>query len=78
MTNIPDIPIDEITVKVMKEAYATARKHTKAPDDAIFVAGAFFNVARLLYIEAMGEENAMHFIKNIIEYAANVDKPTLH
>ena len=62
----------------MKEAYATAKKHTEHPDDTVFIAGAFINVARLLYIEAMGEENAMHFIKNIIEYAANVDKPTLH
>ena len=73
-----NIPIDEITVKVMKEAYATAKKHATHPDDTVFVAGAFLNVARLLYIEAMGEDNAMHFLKNIVECAANVEKPTLH
>ena len=72
------VPIDEITVKVMKEAYETAKKHTKTSDDTIFVAGAFLNVARLLYVEAMGEDNAMHFMKNIVEYATNVEKPTLH
>ena len=75
---MPDIPIDDITIKVMKEAYATAKKHTKEPDDTVFIAGAFINVARLLYIEAMGEDNAMHFMKNIVECAANVEKPTLH
>jgi hypothetical protein len=75
---MPDIPIDDITIKVMKEAYATAKKHTKHQDDAVFIAGAFINVARLLYIEAMGEDNAMHFMKNIVECAANVEKPTLH
>ena len=75
---MPDIPIDDITIQVMKEAYATAKKHTKHQDDAVFVAGAFINVARLLYIEAMGEDNAMHFMKNIVECAANVEKPTLH
>ena len=73
-----NIPIDDITVKVMQEAYATAKKHVSHPEDTIFVAGAFLNVARLLYIESMGENNAMHFMKNIIECAANVDKPTLH
>ena len=72
------IPIDDITIQVMKEAYATAKKHTKHQDDAVFIAGAFINVARLLYIEAMGEDNAMHFMKNIVECAANVEKPTLH
>ena len=72
------IPIDDITIKVMKEAYATAKKHTEHPDDTVFIAGAFINVARLLYIEAMGEDNAMHFMKNIVECAANVEKPTLH
>ena len=72
------IPIDEITIKVMKEAYATAKKHVEHPDDTIFVAGAFLNVARLLYIESMGEYKAMHFMKNIIECPANVEKPTLH
>jgi len=72
------VPIDEITIKVMKEAYATAKKHATHPDDTVFVAGAFLNVARLLYIEAMGEDNAMHFMKNIVECAANVEKPTLH
>ena len=75
---MPDIPIDDITIQVMKEAYATAKKHTKHQDDAVFIAGAFINVARLLYIEAMGEDNAMHFIKNIVECAVNVEKPTLH
>ena len=75
---MPDKPIDDITIKVMKEAYATAKKHTKHQDDAVFIAGAFLNVARLLYIEAMGEDNAMHFMKNIVECAANVEKPTLH
>ena len=75
---MPDIPIDDITIKVMKEAYATAKKHTKHQDDAVFIAGAFINVARLLYIEAMGEDNAMHFMKNIVECASNVEKPTLH
>ena len=75
---MPDIPIDDITIQVMKEAYATAKKHTKHQDDAVFIAGAFINVARLLYIEAMGEDNAMHFMKNIVECAANVEKPTLH
>ena len=75
---MPDIPIDDITIKVMKEAYATAKKHTKHQDDAVFIAGAFINVARLLYIEAMGEDNAMHFMKNIVECATNVEKPTLH
>ena len=75
---MPDIPIDDITIKVMKEAYATAKKHAKHQDDAVFIAGAFINVARLLYIEAMGEDNAMHFMKNIVECAANVEKPTLH
>ena len=75
---MPDIPIDDITIKVMKEAYATAKKHVSHPDDTVFVAGAFLNVARLLYIESMGENNAMHFMKNIIECATNVDKPTLH
>ena len=59
--------LDEITIKVMKEAYETAKKHTKTPDDTVFVAGAFLNVAKLLYIEAMGEENAMHFMENIIK-----------
>ena len=72
------IPIDDITIKVMKEAYATAKKHTEHPDDTVFIAGAFINVARLLYIEAMGEDNAMHFMKNIVECATNVEKPTLH
>ena len=72
------IPIDDITIQVMKEAYATAKKHTKHQDDAVFIAGAFINVARLLYIEAMGEDNAMHFMKNIVECAANVEKLTLH
>ena len=72
------VPIDEITIKVMKEAYATAKKHATHPDDTVFVAGAFLNVARLLYIEAMGEDNAMHFMKNIVECASNVEKPTLH
>ena len=75
---MPDIPIDDITIKVMKEAYATAKKHTKHRDDTVFIAGAFINVARLLYIEAMGEDNAMHFMKNIVECATNVEKPTLH
>ena len=75
---MPDIPIDDITIKVMKEAYATAKKHTEHPDDTVFIAGAFINVARLLYIEAMGEDSAMHFMKNIVECAANVEKPTLH
>ena len=75
---MPDIPIDDITIKVMKEAYATAKKHTKHQDNAVFIAGAFINVARLLYIEAMGEDNAMHFMKNIVECASNVEKPTLH
>ena len=75
---MPDIPIDDITIKVMKEAYETAKKHTKHHDDTVFIAGAFINVARLLYIEAMGEDNAMHFMKNIVECAANVEKPTLH
>ncbi len=70
--------LDEITIKVMKEAYETAKRHTKTPDDSIFVAGAFINVARLLYVEAMGEDNAMHFMKNIIECATNVDRPTYH
>ena len=73
-----EILIDEITVKVMKEAYETAKKHTKTPDDTVFVAGAFLNVAKLLYIEAMGEENAMHFMENIIKYSINVDTPTYH
>ena len=72
------IPIDDITIKVMKEAYATAKKHTEHPDDTVFIAGAFINVARLLYIEAMGEDNAMHFMKNIVECASNVEKPTYH
>ena len=72
------IPIDDITIQVMKEAYATAKKHTKHQDDAVFIAGAFKNVARLLYIEVMGEDNAMHFMKNIVECATNVEKPTLH
>ena len=72
------IQIDDITIKVKKEAYATAKKHTEHPDDAVFVAGAFINVARLLYIEAMGEDNAMHFMKNIVECASNVEKPTYH
>ena len=40
------IPIDDITIKVMKEAYATAKKHTEHPDDTVFIAGAFINVAR--------------------------------
>ena len=75
---MPSIPIDDITIQVMKEAYATAKKHTKHQDDAVFIAGAFINVARLLYIEVMGEDNAMHFMKNIVECAANVEKPTLH
>ena len=70
--------LDEITIKVMKEAYETAKKHTKTPDDTVFVAGAFLNVAKLLYIEAMGEENAMHFMDNIIKYSINVDTPTYH
>ena len=70
--------LDEITIKVMKEAYETAKKHTKTPDDTVFVAGAFLNVAKLLYIEAMGEENAMHFMENIIKYSINVDTPTYH
>ena len=70
--------LDEITIKVMKEAYETAKKHTKSPDDTVFVAGAFLNVAKLLYIEAMGEENAMHFMKNIIDCASIVDRPTYH
>ena len=70
--------LDEITIEVMKEAYETAKRHTKTPDDSIFVAGAFINVARLLYVEAMGEDNAMHFMKNIIECATNVDRPTYH
>ena len=70
--------LDEITIKVMKEAYETAKKHTKTPDDSIFVAGAFLNVAKLLYIEAMGEENAMHFMENIIKCSINVDTPTYH
>ena len=73
-----EIPIDDVTVKVMKEAYETAKKHTKTSDDTIFVAGAFLNVARILYVEAMGEDNAMHFMMNIVEYATNVEKPTLH
>ena len=72
------IPLDDITIKVMKEAYATAKKHAKHQDDAVFIAGAFINVARLLYIEVMGEDNARHFMKNIVECAANVEKPTLH
>jgi len=75
---MPDIPIDDITIQVMKEAYATAKKHTKHRDDTVFIAGAFINVARLLYIEALGEDNAMHFMKNIVECATNVEKPTLH
>ena len=75
---MPIIPIDDITIKVMNEAYATAKKHTEHPDDTVFIAGAFINVARLLYIEAMGEDNAMHFMKNIVECATNVEKPTLH
>ena len=70
--------LDEITIKVMKEAYETAKKYTKSSDDTVFVAGAFLNVAKLLYIEAMGEDNAMHFMKNIIECATNVDRPTYH
>ena len=70
--------LDEITIKVMKEAYETAKKHTKTPDDTVFVAGAFLNVAKLLYIDAMGEENAMHFMENIIKYSINVDTPTYH
>ena len=70
--------LDEITIKVMKEAYETAKKHTKTPDDTVFVAGAFLNVAKLLYIEAMGEENAMHFMENIIKCSINVDTPTYH
>ena len=70
--------LDEITIKVMKEAYETAKKHTKTPDDTVFVAGAFLNVAKLLYIEAMGEENAMHFMDNIIKCSINVDTPTYH
>ena len=70
--------LDEITIKVMKEAYVTAKKHTKTPDDTVFVAGAFLNVAKLLYIEAMGEENAMHFMENIIKCSINVDTPTYH
>ena len=70
--------LDEITIKVMKEAYETAKKHTKTSEDTVFVAGAFINVARLLYVEAMGEDNAMHFMKNIIECATNVDRPTYH
>ena len=73
-----EILIDEITVKVMKEAYETAKKYTKSSDDTVFVAGAFLNVARLLYVETMGEDNAMHFMKNIIECATNVDRPTYH
>jgi|TARA_R100000655_G_scaffold109891_1_gene166165 predicted nucleic acid-binding protein len=73
-----EILIDEITVKVMKEAYETAKKYTKSSDDTVFVAGAFLNVAKLLYIEAMGEENAMHFMENIIKYSINVDTPTYH
>ena len=70
--------LDEITIKVMKEAYETAKKHTKTSDDTVFVAGAFLNVARLLYVEAMGEDNAMHFMKNIIECASIVNRPTYH
>ena len=70
--------LDEITIKVMKEAYETAKKHTKSPDDTVFVAGAFLNVARLLYVETMGEENAMHFMKNIIDCASIVARPTYH
>ena len=70
--------LDEITIKVMKEAYETAKKHTKTPDDTVFVAGAFLNVAKLLYIEAIGEENAMHFMENIIKCSINVDTPTYH
>ena len=73
-----EILIDKITVKVMKEAYETAKKYTKSSDDTVFVAGAFLNVAKLLYIEAMGEENAMHFMENIIKYSINVDTPTYH
>ena len=73
-----EILIDEITVKVMKEAYETAKKYTKSSDDTVFVAGAFLNVAKLLYIEAMGEENSMHFMENIIKYSINVDTPTYH
>jgi len=70
--------LDEITIKVMKEAYETAKKHTKSSDDTVFVAGAFLNVARLLYVEAMGEDNAMHFMKSIIECASIVNRPTYH
>ena len=70
--------LDEITIKVMNEAYETAKKHTKTSEDTVFVAGAFLNVAKLLYIEAMGEENAMHFMENIIKCSINVDTPTYH
>ena len=73
-----EILIDEISVKVMKDAYETAKKYTKSSDDTVFVAGAFLNVAKLLYIEAMGEENAMHFMENIIKCSINVDTPTYH
>ena len=30
--------LDEITIRVMKEAYETAKKYTKSSDDTVFVA----------------------------------------
>ncbi len=70
--------LDEKTIKVMKEAYEIAKIHTTGPDDTFFVAGAFLNVAKLLYIESMGEENTRRLFQNIIEQSFNIKQPTLH
>ena len=73
-----DSLLDAVTVKVMREAYEVAKTNTTTPDDSIFVAGAFLNVARLLYIEVLGEENARILFQNVVQQSLEVEKPTYH
>ena len=68
-----------ITSQVMKDAYALAKSHTSHPDDVLIVAGALLNVARMIYIDTLGLENARKLFDNIVELSfTNKNKPTLH
>ena len=66
------------TSLVMKDAYELAKSHTEHPDDAFIVAGAFLNVARMIYTDSLGAENARKFFQNIIEMSFTDEKQTLH
>jgi len=68
----------DLTTKIMKEAYKLAEDNTKHPDDAVFVANAFLNTAKMLYTEALGEDLTKLLFRQIVELGFEQKPKVLH